>query len=188
MFHLLPILPTLRRLACLLALLLAACASGPRTITLGEPELARLIEKQFPFERRVFEVIDVRVVAPRVKLLPESNRVATELDITTEERIFGRSQHGLLAMDYALRYDEAAQAVRLSDVRVGRLQLDGVSAQAQASANRLGAALAEMMLQDMVIYRFKPEDLDRAQGRGLRPGAVTVTSRGVEITLLPITR
>ncbi len=190
--HLPPIciLRRLRLFIGLLALWLAACAGpfGPKTITLGERELARLIEKQFPFERRIFDVIDVRVATPRVTLLPESNRVATELDIATHERLFGRSQRGQIAMDYGLRYDETEQAVRLNDVRVNRLTLDGLSAQGQSIGNRLGSVLAEAMLNDMILYRFKPEDLNKAEGRGYRPGAVTVTARGVEITLVPITR
>ena len=42
------------------------------------------------------------------------------------------------------------------------------------------------LLDDLQLYRFKPGDLKSAEGYGFKPGAVTVTSRGVEITLAPI--
>ena len=48
---------------------------------------------------------------------------------------------------------------------------------------RLGQALAEKVLDDLVIYRLGAEPLARLREAGLVPGAVTVTARGVEITL-----
>jgi hypothetical protein len=169
------------------ALAVTGCAqlAGPRTVTLSEADLARMIEKQFPFDRRFLEVFDVRVSAPRLKLLPETNRLGTALEVQTSDRLFGKSYRGRIDMDYALRYDEAEQAVRLTQVKVGKLEIDGASGQLQSAIERLGPLLAEQVLKDLPIHRFKPEDLRNAQGLGYKPGAVTVTSRGVEITLTP---
>jgi hypothetical protein len=69
---------------------------------------------------------------------------------------------------------------------VQRLQFDGASAPLQLLLDRLGGLLAEQLLRDALIYRFTPEDLERAGRRGYRPGAVAVTARGVEITLAPV--
>ena len=52
--------------------------------------------------------------------------------------------------------------------------------------NRLGVLIAETMLDNFVLYRFKPNDLRNAEGLGYKPGAVTVTSRGIEVTLAPL--
>jgi len=167
-----------------LALGLTACAGllGPRNYTLSEAEIARRIEQRFPYDKRLLDILDVRVDAPRVRLLPQRNRVATELDIQASERLFGRSLHGTLALDYALRYDERDQSVKLADVRVERLDIEGL---AQPLAARLAPLLAEPLLKDLPLHRFKPEDLQTAARLGLRPGTVTVTERGVEITLEP---
>ena len=48
---------------------------------------------------------------------------------------------------------------------------------------RLGPVLAEKVLEDLVIYRLGAEPQARLREAGLAPGAVTVTARGVEITL-----
>ena len=63
---------------------LAGCASvpGPRTFTLSEADLTRQITNQFPLERSLLGALNVKVEAPRVKLLPESNRIGTELNFT----------------------------------------------------------------------------------------------------------
>lgn len=171
-------------IALALALALSACAGlvGPRSYTLSEAEIARRIAQRFPYDQRVFELLDVRVDAPRVRLLPQRNRVATELDIQASERLFGRSLRGALALDYALRYDERDQSVKLDDVRVERLDIEGL---AQPLAARLAPLLAEQLLKDLTLHRFKPEDLQTAGRLGLRPGKVTVTERGVEVTLEP---
>ena len=166
---------------------LSGCAdlAAPRSITLDEAALQTFIAKRFPFDRRMLEVLDVKVDTPRVRLLPESNRIATDFSLAATDRLFGRSAAGQLALESALRYDETERAVRLAQVRVTRLQLDGAPANVQTTVGRFGAILAEQVLEGLPVYRFKPEDLERAQRRGLQPGAVTVTPRGVEITLVP---
>ena len=48
---------------------------------------------------------------------------------------------------------------------------------------RLGNVLAERVLDDLVIYRVPADRLASLRQLGLQPGAVTITSRGLEITL-----
>jgi len=183
--------PWIRRATLIAAALwLAGCAGigGPRTITLSEGELTRLMEAHAPFQKRLLEVLEVRVTGPRVRLLPESNRLATEMQVSTTERVGGQVYNGRIAVNYALRYDDAAQAIRLSQVRVIQFHLDNLPAPKQAAINRLGGLIAEQLLDNVALYRFKPADLKSAEGKGYRPGSVTVTSRGVEIALAPIQR
>jgi len=171
------------------ALLLAACAGfgGPNTVTLSEGDLQRLVERHFPVERRYLDVLDVTIGAPRMRLLPERNRLATVLEVGTRDRLFGGSWHGRLALDSALRYEPQDQTVRLLQVRVDDFTVDnagpGVPREARTQAERLGGLLAERVLEDMVVYRLPPERAERLQRMGLAPGAVTVTARGVEITM-----
>ena len=167
---------------------LVGCASvvAPRVITLSEADLSRQIERQFPLERSLLGALTIRVETPRVRLLPEANRIGTELDFSGSVARSARTSRGQIALDYALRYDEPSKSVRLTQVRVMRLQFDGLRDQPKAAVDKFGALLAEQLLHDLPLYRFKPEDLKNAEGRGLRPGSVTVRQRGVEITLVPI--
>jgi hypothetical protein len=170
--------------------IVCACAelAGPRTITLSEAELGRLIERHGPLDKRLLQVLDVHVDSPQVRLLAESNRLSTELAVHTTERINGRAYQGHIAVDYGLRYDEATQAIRVTQVRVNEFHIDDLPAPRQAAIDRLGGLIAEQLLDDLALYRFKPSDLKTAEGVGYRPGAVAVTARGVEITLVPIAR
>lgn len=183
---------------------LTGCAGlgGPTVITLGESELGLLINRAFPMQRRLFELLDVTLAAPAVRLQPERNRLAVSLDIAAQERLFSKAAKGRLAFDSALRYDSGDGTVRLQQVRVSQLSMEGgapipgalaaalppapptAAASAPGSlSQRMGQALAERMLENQSIYKFSAERLASLRQMGLEPGAVTVTARGVEITL-----
>ena len=186
---------------------LAACSpwTGPRLITLGEAELADRVGRLFPQTRRLLDLLDIELSAPRLRLLPESNRLALALWLRTRERLLGHVGHGQLAFDCALRWAPQDASLRLTQLRVQQLwfeagagpvtppmqpmqpmQPPAVAAGPRETTGippRLGPLLAEKLLDDLVIYRLAAEPQARLREAGLAPGAVTVTARGVEITL-----
>lgn len=166
---------------------LVACAGlgGPPTVTLSERELDTLARRAFPVERRVLEVFDASVAPPRLRLLPERNRLAAQLDIGLRDRMFGGQWKGQLDFDTALRWEPADQTVRLAQVRVLDFKLVTAGALPRTAGEKLGAAVAERVLEDFVLYRLPIERAQELQRRGVKPGAVTVTSRGVEVTFAP---
>ena len=182
---------------------LAACSGllGPQVITLGEPELAALMGRAFPQTRRVLEVLEVELSTPQLRLIPDRNRLAVVLTLRTRERLLGSAGRGQISFDSALRYEPLDASLRLTQVRVQQIGFDsgagaglvgalagtpagtaGAAATA-SSAQRLGIALAEAVLEDLSLYRLSAERQASLRQVGLQPGAVTVTSRGVEITL-----
>jgi hypothetical protein len=179
-------------LALLLAAMLAACATlggGERVMTFTEADMARLLEQHTPLRRTLLEgLLDVRVQRPTVRLVPRSDRLASTFDVVATERLGRRTLGGRIAIEYGLRYDELEKAIRMTDVRVDELRLDGVPSGKRSGVENLGALIAENMLDDAVLYRFRPSDLRSAEGRGFVPGRVAVTSRGVEVTLAPVGR
>jgi len=189
-----------RRAALVLALIAAAalpglqaCATlgGPRVITLELNDLVRGLERRFPLERRLLEVLDVTVARPDLRLLPERNRLALALDVAARDRLFGGAWRGRLALDSALRWEAADQSVRLLQVRVAEFTLDAAASAGgnrASQAERLAAVLTERVLEDLSLWRASPEQLQSLQRVGLAPSAVTVTARGVEVTLAPLPR
>lgn len=173
-----------------MALWLAACTTlgGPRTIVLSEADLSRLIERRAPLERRLLEVFDIRIDKPVVRTLPDSGRLATEFDLSATNRLSGRAPSTFhVAFDYALRYSAADAAIQMTQVRVRQLGT-GTDDALPRQPERFAALVAEYMLEGLAIYQLRPEDLKTAQGLGLKPDSIAVTSRGVEITLLPAGR
>jgi len=168
---------------------LAGCAGlgAPTVITLSETELRLLLAAVFPIQRRMLELLDLELTAPMLRLLPAQNRLALTLNMSSRERLSGKVGSGHLGFDSTLRYDTRDASVRLNQVRIERLSFDANPAANPAaqpsSVARIGQALAERALEDLVIYRVPAERQATLRQFGLQPGAVTVTARGLEITL-----
>jgi len=185
-----------RRRALLVAVwlpALAGCAGlvGPPRVVLGSADLARLLDRQFPQDRRLLEVFDVTLQAPRVQLQPERNRLAAVLDLGVRERVLGGRWSGQLAFDSALRWEPRDRTLRLHQARVADLKLVSAGAEVRTVAERLGAQLIERVLEDLVLYTLTAERAEalRAAGMGAADvAAVAVTARGVEITFSPAAR
>lgn len=173
------------------ALLLAGCAGlgVPRSITLSESELQAQLAKRFPLQRSLLEMLDLRLSDPVIRLDPASNRLATELTLSGSERRSGRSLQGRLALDYGLRYEPADGSIRLVQPRIESLQLGevpGLSPRRVEMAQRLGIALVERLLDDLVLYRISAERLATLRHAGYQPGTLQVRPDGLEITIEPL--
>ena len=187
-------LPRRRWLAALMAspLLLGGCtvlSPGPRTVEISEARLVTLISAQFPFNSRYWELFDVSLAAPRVRLIPAENRIGTELGYSIGSVLLGsREYQGKLNLSHSLRFEPSDNTVRLSQVRVDGFEVPGVPPAYASRANRLGGLLAENLLKDFVIHRLKPEDLALARGWGYQPGLLTVVPGGLRLQLDPVQR
>ena len=170
------------------ALALAACMGlgGPRTVTFDEGQIGAMLSRQFPVQRRVLELFDLEIAAPSLKLKPERNRLVGDFALVSTDRLSRRPVRGRLVLESALRYEPSDQSVRLVQVRVQQVELEAVSPSGGPSlppaAQRAAGALAEQLLEDFAIYRIPPQRIEALRAAGYRPGAVTVTARGVEVT------
>ncbi|MBW8316123.1 MAG: transglutaminase-like domain-containing protein, partial [Hydrogenophaga sp.] len=78
--------------------------------------------------------------------------------------------------------------VRLTDVRLENMDLPDASPANAARFKRLGGALVQGLLPDLVVHRLKPEDLEAVGRRGYQPGALRVVPGGLELQLDPLPR
>lgn len=174
----------------LCALLLAACAGVPRSITLSEAELQAQLAKRFPVQRSLLDSVDLQLSDPVLRLDAAANRLATELTLLGSERRSGRSLQGRLALDYGLRWEPSDGSVRLVQPRVrSRLQFADAAIASGRRAEMLqqmGVALAERLLDDLVLYRVPEARLQALRSAGYRPAKLQVTAAGLEIGIEPL--
>lgn len=159
-----------------------AASSGPPTLVLNEAEIQGHLLRLFPQERRLLDLVDVTVARPALRLLPDRNRLSAGLELRARERLLGGTWGGRLDFDAALRWEPRDQTVRLAQVRVQDLALDSAPGAFRSQGERLGAAVAELMLDDLVLYRLAGDRAQQMRLLGVVPTAVAVTPRGVEIT------
>lgn len=166
----------------LLAALLAACATGPRSVDVSYDQLQDALNRRFPLRERILEVLEVQAASPVLQLLPQQNRLRVEMDLTATERLLRNSLQGSFAVSFAPRFDPADFTVRMADVRVERFDVPGVPAALRDPLQRVGPYLAGRVLEGATLHAFTPEQLARAQG--YVPDQIRVTPSGVSMTLL----
>ena len=131
----------------------------------------------------------VRHVAPprrALRLLPETNRIATDIEVNAGGRPLPNKVRGALSLEGGLRIDPADGHLRLSGVRVERFALAACPTRCGRDSVRVGPLLAEQLLEGMVVYTLNAEQKAQLRERGMQPGEVRVTSRGLSIALEPI--
>jgi hypothetical protein len=167
--------------------LLAACASlmGPRTVEISREELTEKLGKQFPTTKRVMKLLDVTAALPRLDLIEDSNRIGMTFDLTAKELLFEQSYKGTVGLSFGLRYEPSDLTIRLKDVRIEQINVEGLPPVYQRALTNLGAQLVEDQLQDYPIHHFKPEDLRSADRMGYQVGDIKVTKNSLGIQLVP---
>jgi hypothetical protein len=166
---------------------LSGCTSllGTHDVDISESQLTLLLARQFPMERKVMEVIDLNITNPQIELLPQANRVGTELDVTALDRLFGSSAMGHVKLDYGLRFQASDHTIRMTQVRVRDLTLSSGSNNLRGAAQRIGGLVAENALENMVLYRMKPAQADEMDRLNLVAAPITVTAQGLHMTVSP---
>jgi hypothetical protein len=180
-----------RWLTLLCCLLLGACAGMgvSRSITLGEAELQAQLAKRFPMQRNLLDSFELQLSDPKLRVDSLARRLATELTLRGSDRRSGRSVQGRLALDYALRFEPLDGSIRLVQPRIDSLEFEaepGLSPRRTEMAQRMGIALVERLLDDLVLYRVPEQRLQALKAAGYRPGTLKVTPAGVEITIEPL--
>ena len=158
---------------------------GARSYTLPLAQLEKLIGAKFPQRRQISGLMEITLLRPRLRLLPEANRMGTMIDLLVSEQLLGRRYEGTMDLDYGIRFDAADGAVRMVDVRVSKVDFPAMPEQLRPIFARAAPRLAEQSLNEMVLHKIEPAQLAMVNGLGYRVGEVRVTREGLKINLLP---
>ena len=170
-------------LLALLLALLAACASGPRSVDVSAGKLEAALARRFPYELRPAGLFTLTVGLPHLELLPQENRLRLDFPVDASGRLLQGGGHGELSLSFGLRYEPTDSSLRAVNPRVERVAVQGLPEASAAPLQLAGSAVAERLLQGTALHTFSAEDLARA--RGWTPGNISVTPGGVRIELLP---
>lgn len=148
-------------------------------------QLQEAVAQRFPRRYAVGNgLLDLTLQTPRLRLLPELNRLGTEMVVDAAGPALARSSAGTFDVDFALRYEASDQSIRAHQIRFNSLRLSGLPPGPAALLEVYGPALAGQTLQEVVVHKLRPQDLMLADGLGLEPGAITVTAKGLVIAFV----
>ncbi|MFT4267044.1 MAG: DUF1439 domain-containing protein [Xenophilus sp.] len=168
------------------ALALPACAGFnffTSEYTASRAELEAQVRRRFPLQRGHGGLFTVQLSDPRLGLEPAANRVALTMRMNIASPFLGPGGvGGWLGISSALRYDPPALALRLDQPRAERVALDGLHGDDAARLQRIGAAVAQEVLQDQPLHVFRPEELTVGR-RTYAIGDITVQADGITVQL-----
>ena len=157
-------------------------AAAGRSITLGLAQLDEELRQRFPLTRQVSGgLFELTLLRPRVRLLPERDRLGTQLDLALTELLMGTRHAGQMDLDYGLRFDPLDGSLHMQDVRVHRLDIDQLPRAQQKLLSQFAPRVAEHLLNDMVLYRVPAEQLARARSLGLEVSGLRVLPQGLQV-------
>lgn len=165
--------------------LAAATAQAQPSYTVTSAQLQQAVAGKFPMRYPVGGLLELTLQAPRLRLLPEQNRLSSQMVVDAAGPALSRSGTGNFDVDFALRYEPSDQSIRAHQLKVNTLSLSGLPPGPSALLQAYGPALAEQALLEVVLHKLRPQDLMLADGLGLQPGAITVTARGLVIGFVP---
>lgn len=172
--------------ALVLGSLLAGCGTlaGPRQVEIPLEKLQAGLDRRFPMDNRLFELLDLRLSHPRLTLLPETDRVAISLEAYVAPPFMQRAFTGTLAVSGRLYVDAARGAVFMTEAHVDGFTLSGLDASLQQRLAGGANQLLDKLARDVPVYNFRMEDL-RYAGIQFVPTRLVTTRTGLLVTVAP---
>lgn len=173
--------------ACLLALALAACAQSSvgRTYTVPLERLQGMVAAKFPRQYPLAGMVALDLQTPRLRLLPEQNRMGVRMEVLASGPLLQRGYWGDFDVDFTLRYEPSDRTIRAARPHVNTLAMDGMRPDIAALLQAYGPQLAEQALGEVVLYQLRPQDLSLVDDLGLQPADMAVTAEGLQVRLEP---
>ncbi|HKB53620.1 MAG TPA: DUF1439 domain-containing protein [Ramlibacter sp.] len=147
-------------------------------------QLQGAVAQRFPLRYPVAGLFDLSVDTPRLRLLPDLNRVGSEFLLRAAGPALQRSYGGDLDLDFGLRYEPSDRTIRAHHLRVEAIHLEGLAPEAQELLQQSAGDLVRQAMLEVVLHRLRPQDLALADTMGLEPGPITVTWDGLVIGLV----
>jgi hypothetical protein len=170
--------------------LLHGCAGlMSQTVDVPLEKLQSSMAKRFPLNSDFARLIELTISSPKLRTLPEENRIATEVEVLLAPRFINNKINGTLAMDSALRFEAKDRTVRLVKPRISKLDMVGLNlgdslGSSDINLNKLAEFIVENAMNDLVVYQVKEEELTR-YGTTWVPGEFKVTRSGISVSLAP---
>lgn len=158
---------------------------GPLHYTIPQQQLQQALDQRFPYREGLGDLLELRLSDPRLMLLPGRNRLATALRVEVAGQLMADSYSGTLQLDYDLRFEPGDDTIRMTQVQLERLRMNGIPPAYQPAVQQYAPLLAEQLLDDFPLHRLKANEVAMADRFGYTLGSFKVVPQGLEVTLVP---
>ncbi|MBN9371495.1 MULTISPECIES: DUF1439 domain-containing protein [unclassified Hydrogenophaga] len=156
----------------------------PAGYAVSTEQIQQALAQRFPLRYPVPGVLNLDLQTPRLRLLPQRNRLLAEMAVQASGPALHRTHQGGFDVDFALRYEASDRTLRAQQLHLSRLRFPTLRPEVVDMLNAYAPALAEQSLRDVVLHQLQPQDLKAVEAMGLQPGPITVTETGLVIGLV----
>jgi hypothetical protein len=141
--------------------------------------LYEALSARFPLRLGAPGLLELRVGAPRLLLLPARNKLGVTLLVETAGPGLRHAEPGELDLVFALRYESTDRSLRAREPEVLDLRLPGLSPDGARVFRRVLPRLAAEAMAEVVVHRFTAADLALPATLGFEPDTLTVLDDGL---------
>ena len=153
-----------------------------REVVIPAARLNDAVAQRLSIERRLLDVLSVKIDRPKLTLDPPSQRLRADFVLVLSHPFTSRPVTGRAGISGALGFDAGSASVMLLEPKVEALQIDAVPAGWGDIVARLGAALGAELLTKYPLVSLREKDL-QAYGQNYGVAAFEVLEDGVRVTL-----
>lgn len=163
---------------------MSACSQAvPTKITVTQAQIEQGLQTHFPKKFPIAGLLQLDMQQPQLQLLPQSNQLQTTLLLQLSGPALRTTFGGQMQVRFGLYFEPKDRSVRAQRVEVLSLELQNASPAMAEMVQTYGLRVAQQALQGFPLYTVKAEDLALADSLGLQPGAITVTSEGLDVAI-----
>jgi hypothetical protein len=178
-------------------LLLTALACWPVTRGLAQQETTRpqhkisarelhdALSARFPVRFGVTGLVDLRISAPRLLLLPARNQLGAGLVLQAGGMQMQQPQSAELDVAFSMRYEPTDRTLRAYQLEVIGLRAPNLLPETTQLLQRLLPAMAREAVGEVVLHRFAARELALPETMGFEPDEIRVVDDGVLIVFGP---
>lgn len=167
-----------------LSMLIGCAVMGDRTVNITEAQIQEKLNEKLAVPFSLLKVFDVNLSNSIVKFDAQTGRMHTSFDTNLASPLIKDTLAGKLAISGKLRFDPASQSVLLDAPKVENVEIQGLAGKESEFVGAFAKNVGEKMLEGMVLYKVKPEDL-KFGGTNYSPKNMVVTDKGLQLTLTP---
>jgi hypothetical protein len=168
----------------LLSILTSCAVIGDRTVQITEAQIQEKLNEKLSVPFSLLKIFDVNLSNASVKFDAQTGRMQTSFDTNLASPFLKETLAGKLAISGKLRFDAASQSVVLDAPKVENVEIQGLAGKESEFVSAFAKNVGEKMLEGMVLYKVKPEDL-KFGGTNYSPKNMVVTDKGLQLTLTP---
>jgi hypothetical protein len=147
-------------------------------------QLHAALSERFPLQLGIGGLLELRVSAPSLHLLPARNRIGAGL-VAEVGGLPLQQAPGELDVLFTVRYEPSDKTIRARDPELAGLRWPGLPPEIVQALQRILPSMAREALDEVVLHAFTPAELSLPDTMGFEPDKVTVVADGLLVTFAP---